>query len=126
VKGTTEIEMRFLDALQPEDLQALFLYNIDDCALVHLAHFSGLQELYLSNTRVSDEGLRLLNGLKGLIRLNIYQTKISDAGLSSLTKLTGLKWLTCSGTGITEEGLHSFRQAMPGCKAVSFKWRFEK
>ncbi|MBI2353455.1 MAG: hypothetical protein HYV06_00260 [Deltaproteobacteria bacterium] len=126
VKGTTESEMRFLDALQPDDLQALFLYDIDDSALVHLAHFSGLQELCLSNTTVSDEGLRQLWGLHGLRRLYIYHTAISDAGLFSLTRLTGLKWLTCSGTGITEEGLNRFRQALPGCKAVSFKWRFGK
>lgn len=126
VKGTTETEMRFLDALQPDDLQALFLYDIDDSALVHLPHLSSLQELCLSNTTVSDEGLRQLWGMHGLRRLYIYHTAISDVGLFSLTRLTGLKWLTCSGTGITEEGLNRFRQAMPGCKAVSFKWRFGK
>lgn len=126
VKGTTETEMRFLDGLQPDDLQALFLYDIDDSALPHLAHLSSLQELYLSNTSVSDDGLRLLGGLHGLRRLYIYHTAISDAGLLNLTRLTALKWLTCSGTGITEEGLNRFRLAMPGCKAVSFKWRFEK
>lgn len=126
VKGTTETEVRFLDALKPDDLQALFLHDVDDGALPHLAHFSGLQELCLSNTRISDEGLRLLAGLRGLKRLYIYHTAISDAGLHNLTSLNWLKWLTCSGTYITEEGLNRFRQAMPECKAVSFKWRFEK
>jgi len=126
VKGTTETEMRFLDALQPDDLQALFLYDIDDSALVHLAHLNGLQELYLSNTTVSDAGLRRLGSLHGLKRLYIYHTEISDSGLLNLTQLTGLKWLTCSGTCITEEGLKRFRKALPGCKAVSFKWRYEK
>jgi len=126
VKGTTEAEMRFLETLQPDDIQALFLYEIDNSALAHLAHFTDLQELCLSNTTVSDEGLRLLGGLQGLRRLYIYHTAISDAGLLNLAELTGLKWLTCSGTCITEEGLHRFRQALPGCKAVSFKWRFEK
>ena len=126
VKGSTEAEVQFLDGLKPDDLQALFLYDIDDGALRHLAHFSGLQELYLSNTRISDDGLRLLAGLQGLRRLYIYHTAISDAGLHNLAQLKGLKWLTCSGTGITEEGLNRFRQALPGCKAVSFKWRFEK
>lgn len=124
VKGTTETEMRFLDALQSDDLQALFLYDIDDSALVHLAHLSGLQELYLSNTTVSDAGLSKLSSLHGLKRLYIYHTDISDNGLLNLTQLTGLKWLTCSGTCITEEGLNRFRQALPGCKAVSFKWRY--
>lgn len=126
VTGTTGTEVSFLEGLKPDDLQALFLYDIDDGALRHLAHFSGLQELYLSNTRVSDDGLRLLGGLHGLRRLYIYHTAIGDAGLRNLAHMKGLKWLTCSGTGITEEGLNRFRQALPGCKAVSFKWRFEE
>jgi len=126
VRGTTEIETRFLDALLPDDLQALFLYDIDDSALVHIAHLSGLNELYLSNTTISDQGLGQLNVLKGLRRLYIYNTAISDAGLHNLVSLTGLKWLTCSSTGITEDGLASFRQQLPGCKVVSFTWRHGK
>ncbi|MFA7059976.1 MAG: hypothetical protein WC156_04070 [Pedobacter sp.] len=126
VKGAGEKDMHFLESLQADDLQTLFLNDIDDSILVHLAHLTGLQELYISNTSVSDEGLQLLESLQGLKRLNIYHTKISDTGLMNLTSLRGLKWLTCSGTGITEEGLNCFRQALPGCKTVSFKWRYEK
>jgi hypothetical protein len=126
VKGATEADLHFLDTLQPDDLQALFLYEIDDSALVHLVRFTGLRELYLSNTTVTNKGLRLLEELPSLARLNIYHTAISDPGLRNLTRLKGLKWLTCSGTAITEEGLERFRKALPGCKAVSFKWRFEK
>jgi hypothetical protein len=126
VKGTTGDEMRFLDALQPDDLQALFLYDIDDSALAHLAHLSGLQELYLSNTTVTDEGLCQLHPLHGLRRLYIYHSAVTDDGLLNLVHLSGLKWLTCSGTAITEEGLSWFRQLLPGCKAVSFEWRHGK
>lgn len=126
VKAGTGIELSFLDALQADDLQALFLYDIDNGALAHLVHLTGLQELYLSNTSVSDEGLRLLSNMRGLKRLSIYHTDISDKGLLYLTRLTGLKWLTCSGTSITEGGLKRFRKALPGCKAVSFKWRYER
>jgi len=112
--------------LQADDLQALFLYDIDDSALVHLAHLSGLKELYLSNTTVSDSGLRQLHALHGLRRLYIYHTAISDAGLIDLASLKSLKYLTFSGTGITEEGLNRFRHAFPECKAVSFEWRHGK
>jgi hypothetical protein len=126
VHGNSEIEMRFLDGLQPDDLQALFLNEIDDSTLVHLAHLSGLKELYLSNTTVSDSGLRQLRALHGLRRLYIYHTAISDSGLVFLASLKSLKILTCSGTGITEEGLSRFRQSLPGCKAVSFEWRHGK
>ncbi len=125
VKGRGETELHFLDTLQSDDLQALFLHDVDNSALANLAHLTGLQELYLSNTTVSDEGLRLLGKMRGLKRISIYHTDISDKGLLYLTRLSGLKWLTCSGTGITEEGLKRFRQALPGCKAVNFKWRYE-
>ncbi|BCS53709.1 J domain-containing protein [Geobacter sp. SVR] len=126
VKGTTENEMRFLQALQPDDLQALFLYDINDSSLAYLSHLSGLQELYLSNTSVTDEGLCQLQALHGLRRLYIYHSAISDSGLLNLTQLSGLKWLTCSGTAITEEGLSVFRELLPACKAVSFEWRHGK
>jgi hypothetical protein len=124
VKGKGGAGMHFLDALLPDDLQALYLYDIDDRALEHLAHFSGLYELYLSNTTITDDGLRLLGALQGLRRLSIYHTAISDAGLDNLALLKGLKWLTCSGTGITDEGLNRFRCQVPGCKAVNFEWRY--
>ena len=126
MKETAGREIHFIDTLQPDDLQALYLYEIDDSALLHLEHLTGLQELYLSNSSVTDQGLQLLEKLHGMTRLYIYHTAISDAGLDNLQRLKWLKLLTCSGTSITEEGLSRFRKAMPGCKAVNFKWRFEK
>jgi hypothetical protein len=118
--------LSFIDALQSDDLQALFLYDADDSSLSHLAHLSGLEELYLSNTTVSDGGLRQIFPLSGLKRLYIYHTAISDYGLLNLIQLSGLKSLTCSGTCATEEGLSRFRQLMPRCKLVNFKWRYDQ
>lgn len=123
VRGTAQAGLHFLDALQPDDLQALYLYEVDDDCLRHLAHFTGLNELFLSNSRVSDGGIALLGTLRGLRRLSIYHTAIGDAGLENLAPLRGLKWLTCSGTSITPEGLERFRRLVPGCKAVNFQWR---
>jgi len=119
-------KLDFLDTLQAADLQALFLYEIDDAALPHLAHLSGLEELYLSNATVSDGGLRQLRTLSSLKRLYIYHTAISDYGLMNLIQLSGLKSLTCSGTDITEEGLNRFQQLMPKCKVINFKWRYDQ
>lgn len=125
VRGSEINDLRFLADLQPDDLQSLFLYNVDDTALPYLTHMTGLQELYVSDAGITDHGLTMLRTLKGLQRLSIYHTSISDRGLFNLSMITGLKWLTCSGTTITEEGLNTFRRVMPGCKAVSFKWRYE-
>lgn len=126
VKYAMGTSLAFLDTLQADDLQALFLYEIDDSALNHLAHLSGMEELYLSNSSVSDGGLRQLSRLTGLKRLYIYHTAIGDYGLMNLIQLSGLKSLTCSGTCATEEGLNRFRQLMPRCKVVNFKWRYDQ
>jgi hypothetical protein len=125
VKGGGGNGLDFLDSLHPEDLQALFLSDIGDSALAHVSHLTGLQELCLSNTTVSEEGLAHLAPLGGLQRLYIYHTAVGDRGLHNLTCLRGLKWLTCSGTMISEEGLKRLRREMPGCKVVNFKWRYD-
>jgi hypothetical protein len=114
----------FLKDLQPDDLQALFLYNCDDGILEHIEHLTGLDELYISDTRISDQGLARLRPLASLRRMSIYHTAISDKGIFNLVVIPGLKWLTCSGTAATEEGFSQFRRAMPGCKTVNFKWRY--
>lgn len=125
VKGGNGTDVNFLAGLQPNDLQSLFLYNVNDEILPNLTHLTGLQELYISDARISNQGLALLRPLKELQRISIYHTDINDQGLLNLALISGLKWLTCSGTSITEDGLNLFRQVMPGCKAVSFKWRYE-
>lgn len=124
VKGDRGLDMSFLGEMQPNDLQALFLYGCDDTAIKHITHLTGLQELYLSDAEVTDQGLALLRPLPSLQRISIYHTAIGDNGLLKLAKIPGLKWLTCSGTAATEEGLMKFRKAKPGCKTVNFKWRY--
>lgn len=125
VRGDSAAGLAFLEALGANDLQALFLYEVGDDVLNRLCRLSGLQELYLSNTTVSDDGLRHLGCLTGLRRLYLYHSDISDAGLVNLLPLNGLKWLTFSGTKVTEAGLTALRKALPGCKVVTFKWRYE-
>ena len=124
VKVNGSMDISFLDELQSDDLQSLFLYNCDDAIFNHIEHLTGLQELYLSDTKITDEGLTLLRPLVSLQRISIYHTAVSDNGLISLALIPGLKWFTCSGTDATEEGLDMFRRVMPGCKTVSFKWRY--
>ena len=114
----------FLRELQPNDLQSLFLYNCDDSIISLIAHLTGLQELYFSDTSISDQGVALLRPLTSLQRLSIYHTAITDTGISNLALIPGLKWLTCSGISASEEGFNLFRKVMPGCKTINFKWRY--
>lgn len=115
----------FLRELRPNDLQSLFLYNCDDSIIHNIVHLTGLQELYLSDTRISDQGLILLRPLESLQRISIYHTAIGDRGILNLAVIPRLKWLTCSGIEASEEGLNLFRLAMPECKTVNFKWRYQ-
>jgi len=125
VKVEGGLDTSFFSELQPGDLQSLFLYNCDDEIISRIVHLSGLQELYLSDTRITDDGLAMLRQLKSLQRISIYHTAIGDKGLVNLALIKGLKWLTCSGTEISEAGFNLFRKVMPGCKTVSFKWRYQ-
>jgi hypothetical protein len=124
VKGGAGHGFNFLGRLHADDLQALFLYEVNDEALQYVQHLTGLEEIYFSNTKISDTGLNRLEKLKGLKRISIYHSPISDTGIKSLMLLTGLKWLTCSGTSVSEEGLALLRRALPGCKVVNFIWRY--
>lgn len=126
VKVDNGVDTGFLRELLPGDLQSLFLYNCDDAIMSNIVHLTGLQELYLSDTKITDQGLASLRSLVSLQRISIYHTAISDKGIFNLVQVLGLKWLTCSGTNATEEGLNLFRRAMPGCKTVSFKWRYQE
>lgn len=124
VRGSTEMEMRFLDEIKPDDLTAIFLYEVDDDALLRFQHLTGLRELYLSNAQVTDQGLASLAPLAHLQRISIYHTPVTNDALTSLALLPTLRWLTCSGTQITEEGLKQFRKIRPRCKAVNFSWPY--
>lgn len=125
VKADNGMDTNFLRELHPGDLQSLFLYNCDDTVMPNIVHLTGLQELYLSDTRISDQGVALLRPMKSLQRISIYHTAIGDKGILNLAQIPRLKWLTCSGTAVTEEGINLFRRVMPGCKTVSFKWRYQ-
>lgn len=125
VRGDGKGEIDFIGSMQPDDLQALFLYDVGDEALARICNLTDLQELYLSNTTITDAGLSNLTCLTSLKRLYLYHTEITDKGLSNLYPLTWLRCLTFSGTKVTEKGLGELRTALPGCKVVTFKWRYE-
>lgn len=122
MRGDGTYGTALLKTLGPNDLQALFLYDVGPDALPRLLHLSGLKELYLSNTTIDDGNLHQIASLTGLRRLYIYHTEISDSALPGLFTMKWLKWLTFSGTMVTEEGLEVLRRELPGCKVISFKW----
>ncbi|UPU38132.1 molecular chaperone DnaJ [Geomonas paludis] len=123
VKEGAPRKLKSLQGLGPEDLQALFLYDVCDADLDSIVHLSGLEELYLCGPELSDAALLSISTLANLKRIYLYQTRISDRGLVYLQGMQGLQGLTSSGNSITDEGLAVFQQAIPGVKTVSFKWK---
>lgn len=125
VKCGKDNDCSYLSTLESHDIQALFLYDVDDSIIPHIVGMHGLEELYLSNTELTDRGLLQLAPLKALKRVYIYHTPVTDVGLMYLAHALSLQSITCSGTNVTDNGLQRFRDFNPGCKAVSFKWRYD-
>lgn len=123
IKEGAAYSLKQLQSLHPNDLQALFLYEIADGDLDQIVHLTGLEELYLCGPGLTDAALLSISTLTNLKRIYLYQTAISDRGLVYLQGLQGLQGLTSSGNSITDEGLAVFQKAIPGVKTVSFKWR---
>ncbi len=62
-------------------------------------------DLNLANTKITDDGLKVLEGMKNLHRLHLEKTTISDAGLSHLKNLGGLEYLNLYNSAVTDAGL---------------------
>jgi len=61
------------------------------------------------NAKLTDEGLKNLNGLMGLRELHLGYTEVTDAGLEHLKELTSLGVLTLPDLKITDSGLEHLR-----------------
>jgi Protein kinase domain/Leucine Rich repeat len=66
---------------------------------------ASLDTLSLSETRVSDEGLRMLQGCKHLRYLNVYGTNVTDAGMRYLAGQDNIATLHLGRTLLTDAGL---------------------
>jgi hypothetical protein len=124
VRGDAGCSPRFLKELHPDDLQSLFLYAVNDVILGFCSHLRGLEEIFISDSLITDSGLVTLSLLSSIKRVYLYHTDITDAGLSHLYPLENLEQFTCSGTKITDAGLEQLQRAVPGIKTLDFPWRY--
>ena len=86
-------------------------YNIDevdDADMVHLRSLPDLRKLRLNGTKITDEGLAQVPGLRMLSVLQLNGLRITDAGLVLLKRLPRLEELELGGTQITDAGLENF------------------
>lgn len=79
--------------------------DITDADLKYLTKMMPtLEFLHLSNTKVTDNGMKWVLSLKELCSLNLTATRITDLGMKELSVLP-LSSLNVSGTKITDSGL---------------------
>jgi hypothetical protein len=89
--------------------------KITDADLVHLKDFPKLRVLFFNeiiktyNPQVTDEGLKIVQGLTQLEVLGLCNTKITDAGMERIEKLVHLKSLGLQNVGITDIGLKNVK-----------------
>lgn len=104
---------------------------------VTFADLRSMTEMDLSNSRITDEDLRLFHGLKNLNSLQIgYSPQVTDVGLSHLRDLPNLRTLRFNvgkivevdftlqfhGVKVTEAGFRALQRALPDCTVLLNDW----
>lgn len=79
--------------------------KVSEAGLKHLQGLPQLRSLDLSGNRVTDAGLEHLRGLTNLASLSLIRTKVTDKGLQHLQELPNLRQLYLWGTEMTDTGL---------------------
>jgi hypothetical protein len=93
-----------------------------DAGLVHVGRLTGLEELVLGGSQVSDDGLVHLKGLTRLKGLDLRDTRITDQGLVHLQGLPNLERIDITGLPITDAGLVHLKglTSLRGCTRSFF------
>lgn len=99
-----------LSYLKPDDLYSLSFLMLpppgpkpDDRCMPHIARLTGLTELALWETNITDKGMSFATKFKSLERLTL--PKITDAGMAYVGPLTSLKGLYFKENAVTNAGL---------------------
>ena len=87
--------------------------KITDEALKVIAKFTRLTRLNLSNTAVTDAGIAHLKPLANLSYLNLHSTDVSDTALTSLTGLRKLRNVYLWKTRVTPDTAGKFQKSIP-------------
>jgi hypothetical protein len=99
--------------------------EVTDDGLQCLTRLPELRKLNLADTAVTDAGLRPLAGLPRLEELDLSGTAVGDAGLDHLTALVGLRRLHLGSTRVSAAAVERLRAALPGlrvCGPMPDRW----
>jgi thiol-disulfide isomerase/thioredoxin/Leucine-rich repeat (LRR) protein len=82
---------------------------IDDRTAAHLGGLKNVENLWLDDAVLSDDGLRPLLGLKNVVRLQVGGF-LTDKGILQLAALSRLQSLTVASNNVTEVGLQELKK----------------
>jgi serine/threonine protein kinase/formylglycine-generating enzyme required for sulfatase activity len=91
-------------------LQVLYLHNtpITDAGLAHLAGLHRMLRIHFSgDPKITDAGLRILEGMSDLHNLSLSDTHATDVTLRRLAALKQLRWLSISRCPMTDAGMRA-------------------
>lgn len=94
--------------------------KVTDAWLAHAAQMSGLEELHLHSTAISEEGLAPIAGLAGLRQLGVYYTPLGEKAMGHLARTPGLSFVKLYGTKTPPAAVEKFQQAS-GVPNVDFR-----
>lgn len=86
---------------------------VDNATLSKVAERQDLVMVSVRGTKITDEGLVHLNGLKELSQLNVADTSVTDNGLRHLETMISLRKLNLEDTRVTQAGVAQLRLALP-------------
>ena len=89
--------------------------QITDEGLKEMAKLQRLETLQLSYTRITDAGIKEVAKSQQLGSLFLTDTQITDAGIKDVAKLQKLKMLRIRGTKVTKVGVAELKEALPNC-----------
>ena len=97
------------------NLNELDLSNtkITGAGLAAIKNSKRITKLSLANTGVDDAALKHIEGLTNLMSINLYNTKVTDAGLSVLKNMKFLRKVYAWKSGITENGATELKKVLP-------------
>lgn len=73
--------------------------------VMHMNAFSNFHILSLSNSAITDEGLRTLSELRSIDELELVGTNVSDAGMLYIAQRKDMKQVNLRQTKVTGSGV---------------------
>jgi len=91
---------------------------LGDLDLAVIAQQGSIQELWLTNTGVTDAGMIHLQSMPNLRVLGLARTSVTDAGLPALGDIRSLREVYLYPNRVSDNAVDALKQRLPGIKVV--------